>query len=145
MTLDKETDEKIKLLCKEGDDYAKKKQSAMALGKYEEALSLLPEPSHIWEAATWICAAKGDAHFLSGNLPDAYDAFSGAAHCPGGIGNPFIHFRLGQIQLALGHEIIATDELTRAYMAAGREIFEGEDPKYFELLRKHLKEPPGGR
>jgi tetratricopeptide (TPR) repeat protein len=142
--LDDFTYERIKLLCKEGDALAKQKDYVSALHKYREALALVPEPATIWEAATWIFTAIGDACFLSGNMDEAYGAFSSATHCPGGIGNPFVHFRLGQVQLALGNEIVALDELTRAYMGAGKDIFEGEDPKYFDLVRRNLKEPPSG-
>jgi hypothetical protein len=96
------------------------------------------------EAATWIFAAIGDVHFLSGDLNQAYTAFSQATQCPAGAGNPFIHFRLGQIQMELGNEVIAADELARAYMAGGKEIFKGENPKYFDLVRRNLKEPSSG-
>jgi hypothetical protein len=44
----------------------------------------------------------------------------------------------------LGNELVALDELARAYMGAGKEIFQGEDPKYFELVKQNLKEPPSG-
>ena len=142
--LDDYTYERVKILCKEGDDFCESKNFAAALDKYHQALALLPEPVSAWNAATWIFVAVGDACFLSGDINGAYDAFSSATHCPGGIVNPFIHFRLGQIQLALGNEIIALDELTRAYMGGGKEIFDGEDSKYFDLIKHHLKEPPSG-
>ena len=33
----------------------------------------------------------------------------------------------------------AADELARAYMGAGTEIFENDDPKYLEFLKTKLK------
>ena len=54
--------------------------------------------------------------------------------CPDAIGNPFIHLRLGQTQFELGNKDRAADELMRAYMGAGAEIFVGEAPKYLQYL-----------
>ena len=142
--LDDYTYERVKSLCKEGDDFFESNDFGAALDKYRQALAFLPEPVTAWNAATWIFTAIGDACFLSGDMNAAYNAFSSATHCPDGIGNPFIHFRLGQIQLALGNDIIALDELTRAYMGGGKKIFDGEDPKFFNLIKLHLKEPPSG-
>ncbi len=51
------------------------------------------------------------------------------------VGNPFILLRLGQTYFELGNMKKAADELVRAYMGVGTEIFEGEDPKYFDLVR----------
>lgn len=64
-------------------------------------------------------------------------------HCPGAIGNPFLHLRLGQCQLELGNNDQAADELTRAYMAEGTTIFQDEDPKYLAFLKTQLKPPIG--
>lgn len=55
---------------------------------------------------------------------------------PDGLGNPFIHLRLGQCALELGDEDQAKDELIRAYMGDGPGIFEEEEPKYFEFLKR---------
>jgi hypothetical protein len=51
------------------------------------------------------------------------------------FGNPFIHLRLGQAQLELGNEERAADELMRAFMGGGHEIFESDDQKYLDFLR----------
>ena len=65
-------------------------------------------------------------------------------HCPGAIGNPFIHMRLGQSQFELGNMDRAADELARAYLQEGLAIFEDEDPKYVAFIKSKLKPPPGG-
>lgn len=67
----------------------------------------------------------------------------GAVRCPDGLGNLFIHLRLGECAFELGQISRAEDELTRAYMGAGREIFADEDPKYFKHLQTVLLPPPG--
>jgi hypothetical protein len=59
--------------------------------------------------------------------------------CPGGLGNPFLHLRFGQILFESGDHDLAADELIRAYMGAGDEIFENEDPKYLNFLKTRAK------
>lgn len=135
--------EQIQHLCKEGDDYAQVEDYPAALMRYWAAWDLLPEPPNDYEAATWILSAIGDANFLGGDYTAGRDNLALAMHCPGAIGNPFLHLRLGQCQLELGDQKRAADELARAYMGAGAEIFEGAE-KYFEFLKTRLEAPPGG-
>jgi tetratricopeptide (TPR) repeat protein len=135
--------ERIQAICKKGDALAEKGQYPGALQQYWTAWSLLSEPQTDWEAATWILAAIGDANFLSGDYDAGKDNLSLAMQCPDAIGNPFLHLRLGQCQYELGNLDQAADELARAYMGAGSDIFEGAD-KYFAFLKTHLQPPPGG-
>jgi tetratricopeptide (TPR) repeat protein len=128
-----------------GDTLAKKGEHYLAIETYVEALELLPEPKTQWEAATWLLVAIGDANYLGGHYEQARSALADAMHCPGAIGNPFIHLRLGQVQFELGNRERAADELARAYMGAGTGIFEDEDPKYFDFLKTVLKPPVGGK
>jgi hypothetical protein len=85
-------------------------------------------------AATWILAAIGDANFLSGDFEAGRDNLGTAMHCPEALGNPFLHLRLGQCHFELGALDRAADELIRAYMGGGPEIFEEDDRKYIEFL-----------
>jgi hypothetical protein len=39
----------------------------------------------------------------------------------------------------LGDEYRASNELARAYMGGGPEIFENEDPKYLTFLRRFMQ------
>lgn len=94
----------------------------------DKAWKLIPEPKDNWEASTWLLAAIGDACFLSNNFRSGNDAFAYATRCPGGFGNSFIHLRLGQCQFELGNLDAAADELCRAYMGAGSEIFSHDNP-----------------
>ena len=135
---------KVAQLSKEGDEQAEGGHYREAVEKYIEALDLLPEPKTDWEACTWLLAAIGDANFKSKNYEHARAALSDAMHCPGAIGNPFIHLRLGQSQFELGNMQRANDELARAYMGAGKEIFDQEDPKYFSHLKTVLLPPASG-
>lgn len=99
----------------------------------------MPKPKSDWQAATWVLAAIGDANFLSGDFIAGRDNLSKAMRCPGAIGNPFLHLRLGQCQLELGEQERAADELLRAYMAAGSEIFKDQNPKYLRFLQGKAK------
>jgi tetratricopeptide (TPR) repeat protein len=136
--------ERITELSEAGDALADEGKYRDAVGKYVEALELLPEPMTDWEACTWLLTAVGDANFLSGNYEQARSALSDAMHCPGAIGNPFMHMRLGQSQFELGNMDRAADELARAYLQEGLAIFEHEDPKYVAFIKAKLKPPPGG-
>jgi len=125
-------------LTRKGDELAAETKYAEALGEYLTAWDILPEPKEQWEAATWILAAIGDANFLSHDFEAGRDNLSAAMRCPDAIGNPFLHLRLGQCQFELGVLDRAADELARAYMAEGKELFADEDPKYFDFLKKRL-------
>jgi len=132
--------DEIKRLCAIGDKHAGRRAYPDALASYRAAWELLPEPKTDWEAATWILVAIGDANVLGGDFIAGRDNLSKAMHCPGAIGNPFIHFRLGQCQFELGNLDRAADELMRAYMGAGRDIFDQHDPKYFRFLSSRAKD-----
>jgi tetratricopeptide (TPR) repeat protein len=136
--------EEVKAFCAAGDAAAQEGELPHAIAQYEKAWALLPEPRLEWEAATWVLAAIGDAQFLAGNFVAAGTALSEAMHCPGAIGNPFLHLRLGQCQFELGNLTRANDELTRAYMGGGSDLFAAQDPKYFAHLKTILREPVGG-
>jgi tetratricopeptide (TPR) repeat protein len=131
-------------LSEKGDALAEEAKYREAIEKYVAALDLLPEPKSGWEASKWLLTAIGDANFLGGHYEQARAAMSDAMGCPGAIGNPFIHLRLGQAQFELGNLERAADELARAYMGAGKEIFEEDDPKYFAFLKTVLKPPANG-
>jgi hypothetical protein len=132
--------DEIKRLCAIGDEHARRLAYADALTSYWAAWDLLPEPKTEWGAATWILAAIGDVNFLGADYVAGRDNLSNAMRCPGAIGNPFIHFRLGQCQFELGNQDRAADELMRAYMGAGREIFDQHDPKHFRFLASRAKD-----
>ena len=53
--------------------------------------------------------------------------------------NPFLHLRLGQVLLDIGEEAGAADELMRAYMGGGAEIFSSEESRYLDFLGTKAK------
>jgi len=126
-------------LCKAGDAHADDGAYDVAIEKYREALALVPEPLEKWDATTWILTAIGDALFAKSDYVGAREALQQAMRCPGAIGNAFLHLRLGQVQLELRNIERAKDELGRAYMGGGDEVFKGEDPKYLNFIKEILR------
>jgi tetratricopeptide (TPR) repeat protein len=129
----------ITALTKAGDAYVESGKHDLALEKYREAFRLLPAPFEKWEAATWILTAIGDTLFSKADYGRARETLQQAMHCPGAIGNPFLHLRLGQAQFELKNIERAKDELARAYMGGGDEIFKDEDPKYLRFIKEILR------
>jgi tetratricopeptide (TPR) repeat protein len=136
---------RIKKLSKSGDHLVERGKYKQGIEKYIAALELVPQPMEEWEASTWLLTAIGDAHFLSGNYSLAIKALTDAMCCPNALGNPFIHLRLGQSYLEVGDQFQAADELIRAYMGDGKDIFENQDPKYFNFLKSRIKPPASGQ
>jgi tetratricopeptide (TPR) repeat protein len=131
-------------LCSLGDKLVEEEKYSDAIRKYFEALDLLPKPETGWEASTWILTAIGDTNFIMGNYEAGRDNLVSVMHCPGAIGNPFIHMRLGQCRYELGEYEKAADELARAFLIEGEDIFKDEDKKYLDFVKSKLQEPKGG-
>ena len=132
--LPRDVHEAIQAHCAEGDALAASGQYEAAIGQYNAAWALVPTPRNDWNASTWILAALGDAFFLGGHIDAARKPLEFAMTCPGGLGNPFLHLRLGQVLFEAGELDAAADELMRGYMGGGPEIFANEDPRYLEFL-----------
>ena len=130
--------EQIKDLCKQGDAACDDHDYRTAVAKYREAWKLVPEPKYNWEASTWILVALADAYLGNGDFAYARDMLKYAVNCPQGLGNPYVHLRLGQACFELGETNKAADELTRAYMGGGLKIFSSQDPKYLQFLRSKI-------
>lgn len=129
----------VKKLCKEGDSFAENKEDAKALDKYYDAWDLLPDNKNDWEAATWILGSIGEIYFKNAKFEKSKSSYESAVHSAGGLGNPYLHLRLGQSHFELGDKDKAGDELMRAFMGADEEIFEDEDPKYLKYLKTLMK------
>jgi hypothetical protein len=114
-----------------------------AFALFVEALDSLPEPRERWNAAGWLLVALGENAVRAGSFEAAQQPLLDAMWCPGTIGNPWVHLRLGQVRFELGEMERAGDELARAYMGGGRAVFEGQHSKYFALVETLLEPPPG--
>lgn len=135
--LEDEIYNRIVELMEKGQGLGDKGDYLRAIERYKQAYDLLPQPREAWQAALNILGNIGDAYFLNRNYEQAFAAMNQALMAPGGIGNPFIHLRLGQSAYELEDFDLAKDELMRAYMGAGEEIFWHDHPKYLEFLAKH--------
>ncbi|MFZ3000829.1 MAG: hypothetical protein WA071_10870 [Undibacterium umbellatum] len=125
-------------LCKNGELLAKNHEYLSAKQKYTSALRLVPEKHQDWQAATWIYVAIGDMNLKLDDREKAFKCFINAVQCPKGLGNPYIHLRLGQLYFEQNYFEKSIDELTRAYMGGGLDIFMEDDPKYLEFLESRI-------
>ncbi len=132
-------DDSIAGLLAEGDRLADEDRHDDALARYMEAWSLIPEPKNECEASRQVLAAIGDTHYRTGAFAPATEAFNAALLCPGGLGDGFLYLRLGQCEFELGDLEFAAEHLTQALEVEGEDIFDGEDLKYLEFLRKRTK------
>ena len=139
--IDDLTYNRITLLSEEGNEHSDQGQYDEAIASYQQALSMIPGQKRDWEATTWILISLGDCFFLMDKFDLSYSYLIEALHCPNGIGNPFLHLRLGQVQFELGNFERSQDELTRAYMGGGIDIFNEEDKKYIDFLKTKIKFP----
>lgn len=142
--LDDQIYARIKALCQNGEEAAARGQRSEAIEDFSAALEVVPAPKEEWESTTWILGAIGDLQFLDGAFEASRETLQWAMHCPGAIGNPFLHLRLGQCQFELENLERAGDELARAYLGGGDELFEAEDPKYLKYVHTILVPPPQG-
>ncbi|MDH7976071.1 hypothetical protein QH494_28160 [Sphingomonas sp. AR_OL41] len=126
--------EAIQNLCSDGDALASAGRYEDAIAEYNRAWEFVPEPKNQWNASTWILAAIADAAFLAGYRTSAREALEYAMICPDAVGNPFLHLRLGQVLFDAGEHDRAADELMRAYMGAGVDLFAAEDVRYLTFL-----------
>lgn len=128
--LDPQIYQAIEQHCATGDQHVENDQCDLALAEYNQAWALLPHPQRTWEASTWIQISIADACFFAGRFEQAEQALSYAQTCPGGLGNPYVDLRLGQVLFEQGDLEAARECLARAYQAGGEPLFEGEDDKY---------------
>ncbi len=129
-------DEKVELLLKAGHAFETAGDFDSALARFGAAFELVPEPKTEWHISSLILTDIGTAFFLKGHFQAGADALHLALKCSSGPGNPYIHLRLGQVELELDNRPSAIEQLTLAYQLDGEEIFEPENPKYLAFLKK---------
>jgi len=138
MELEGDLYRKVTRLSEQGNKHMEAEAWDKALGAFDEALDLLPEPKSQWEAALWLHASIGDACFMKKDFVRAKEALFDVLNCPDGMANPFVLIRLGEVLYELKDTEGAKEYLLRAYMMEGEEIFEAEDPKYLSFLKEHF-------
>jgi len=106
-----------------------------AIASWKQALSELPTPQKIWQAALWLHASLGEAYRTKGKLDLALSHFESAYSSADGHINPFVLINLGATLYDLGNKEEANDYLSRAYLLEGDELFEDFGGPYLEYLK----------
>lgn len=83
----------------------------------------------------------GEIYFQGNAFENAKYNYNFAIKFKDTIGNPFIHLRLGQLQYYHKNEERMYDELSRALIMGGENIFKNEDSKFITITKSVLKEP----
>lgn len=131
--------DEIQAKLDEGDDSLDADEFAAAIGLYQQAVVLLPDPKHLHDVSLPVFTALGEAFFFAGHYRDALTALKQAEKAPGGVENPLLHLRLGQAYYEIGDLERAGDALARAYALDGRDVFDGEDDKYLSFLATRIE------
>ncbi len=129
---------KIIALSEEADEMFESGLIEKSIELNVKALSLVPVPKEEWEATTWLATAIGDGFYELGGLENANTYYELSYKSPGGIENPYVNFCLGQINYDFRRFDKSQEFFMRAYMLGGYEVFEGEDPKYFETIKNNI-------
>ncbi len=105
-----------------------------AINSFSDALALLPLPTQQWEAGTWLYTAIGEAYYFKHDYENAKNNLYDALNCADSTDSAFTYLRLEQSLYELGDLACAKENLLKAYMLEGNEIFDDEEEKYFNLL-----------
>lgn len=130
------------------DDYAAKRKEAAARGTVEQF-----DEAHTAENAFWLLLSGANAQFCIGDFDGCLDtgvaAFNLFKDLGLVVGNPFFHLRVGQASFEVeapesrDENGMAIDNLARALICGGIEIFKHEDAKYLDAVLKVLRPPAG--
>jgi hypothetical protein len=131
----------IRALIKAGETQLRNDDLPAAWESFGKAFALIPEPRDQDEDVVTALSGGAEAQFLAQHFVRALAMFLDCVNCA--PDSPFLNCRVGQCWYELGEMERAAHHLTLAYMAEGREIFKGEDAKYFGLLERVLKPPKG--
>lgn len=121
--------------AEEGNELFEEEKYLQAISIWLEGLNSLNKPLNMQSEAVWFQTSIADAYFMLGEYEKAYPYLWDAKSNISGEGytNPFVVLRLGQCSFELGKDD-AVEYLIRAYMLAGKDIFESEDEKYFDQI-----------
>jgi hypothetical protein len=130
------------------ENYAVQRKAAADAGKVHEF-----DRSHTAEDAFWLLLSGANAQFCAGDFEGcldtcttAFDLFKDLGYV---VGNPFFHLRVGQASFELeppedrDERGTTIDNLARALICGGIEIFNNEDAKYLEPILQVLRPPEG--
>lgn len=139
--MSKKIDAQVAEIARKAKDYSFEGNFQATIEEYNKALDLIGENIKRSKHAVMLYSGIGEAYFLQNKWEDALEFYGNAVMSDGGLGEPLIHLRLGQLRYELGQKEKAKDELMRAYMGGGMDYFQGENPKYFGLIRDIVNKP----
>jgi hypothetical protein len=131
------------------NEYAEQRRTASAAGNVSDF-----DAEHTPLYAFWLLMSGANAQFCSGDFAGCHDTGVTAYELFRDIGliagNPFFHLRMGQASYELASPEDRNDEsgqgidnLARALICGGIEIFSGEDEKYRDAILPVLRPPEG--
>jgi tetratricopeptide (TPR) repeat protein len=132
----------IERMCEEGDAFMDRGEHLPALRRYRVALERLPQPRCSWIASVRLLCGMGDALWFLRQHAVALPLWN-AALLGGSLGNAFAHLRRGQTLYELGRYKLAQNELLRALLLGGNDIFANEPAKYWEFITSQTRLPAG--
>jgi tetratricopeptide (TPR) repeat protein len=140
MPLEPSLTRKIKALCAEGYHLYDQDAFKEGLRLFYKALTLVPKPHTDQVEAGWVLTAIGDCYFRSQQWDQGRESLASALRCPGMMGNPFIHLRLGQCLYELDKKEVAIEHLELSYMNGGSKLFQNEAPKYLIAAMENISD-----
>jgi tetratricopeptide (TPR) repeat protein len=124
----------IDKLSEEGNMLAEVDDFDGAIKKYEQAMAIVPQPQSEYEASMWLYASIGDMYFSKKDYETSASNLYNSLNSLNGQVSGFVHLRLGQNLFELDQRDKALNHFMTAYMLEGKDIFNGEDKKYFKFL-----------
>ena len=131
-------------LLKLGEDYFNAGNFSEAESKYLEALKLIPEVKSTYEISSWVYTFLGEIYMVLKDYEQAEESLYSALNCVGPA-NPYIYFKLGQLNYMKGSYEKSEDFFKKVYELSGKEIFEMEDEKYLQILENNGITGIGGK
>jgi tetratricopeptide (TPR) repeat protein len=127
-------DSKIAEITRRAKNYSFDGKHQASIDEYHNALDLIGQNVKKSKHAVMLYSGIGEVYFLQQKWEEALEYYGNAVQSEGGLGEPLIHLRLGQLRYELDQKEKAKDELLRAYMGGGEKYFEDENPKYLALI-----------
>ncbi|HEU0053187.1 MAG TPA: tetratricopeptide repeat protein [Longimicrobium sp.] len=135
--------DEVDRLAEEGNAWMDTGEYVQALAAFRRGIEVLPPPRDRWDAAMWFLAGIGDALWFLGRHVNARPIWDDAIVFVGGFGNAFVHLRRGQTMYELGDYGEAANELLRALLLGGAELFADDSRKYWDFITSRARPPEG--
>lgn len=124
-----------------GNAFADQGDYGGAITLFRRGFDLIPLPREGRSASLWFAVAIGDMQWHCKDYRASLDTWRDALILYGGFGNPFVHLRRGQALLELGDEAEASNELLRALLIGGEDVFAREELDYWVFITSTAQAP----